>query len=786
MTPILALILTFAAPQEGTVRGMVRVQGTLEPIAGATVRIPDLGRMALTDARGYFVFADVPAGQWRVVASALGYREHEVTVALEDGTVRLDFELPVQPVPIAGLEVEDPRSATLSLPRAPGPSAIRLDVSSLDVLPGLAEPDVLRAVQLLPSVAAASDFSSALYMRGGSPDQTLITLDGVPLTNPYHLGGLFSAIPFDAVSAVDVMPGALPASAGDRLSGQVDIHTREGGRDRVRGSGTIGLISAHVTASAPLPGGEGAVLVAARRTYLDVATAAAHALDLLPARLPYGFSDVYMKVTRDVGELGSISLSAYLNGEYLDIGPEEADTLSNGTLTDLGWGSRLVALSYRQPVGRSLLFRGRLGYTDFRGDFDASEVEWSGSVVCGPAGCEPVDVVRDSSLLFRGRSRARDVVLGVDLSWFGRRHTLELGAQLDAYRFAHRLELGDVDDDLVSDVEEASRLRTTAAYIEDSWQMTDALDLRAGIRFLDGGRLGSAWLPRAGSRLHVTPRLRFSLGGGAYAQAVRSMRDEESALASLIAYDVPSVQPDAAGLARGEDVVAGIEWESGPLFLRADAFAKRMRGLVLGPDAASPLDAPVLVTDSFRIGRGRVRGLELLARYRRGRTDITLSYALQSAELDVAGETYPPRYERRHLLMVAAALPLGETGTLGAQLALGSGQPYSPAIGLTTPMQYDPRSGLWLAPSSVEVVLGERNSARLPGYLRLDVAARKRFEKRWFGRRVSVTPYFQVLNVLNTRNVLLAEPQPHGVRGPALSYWPQLPFFPTFGVQWSF
>src|SRR5690606_15292825 len=114
------------------------------------------------------------------------------------------------------------------------------------------------------------------------------------------------------------------------------------------------------------------------------------------------------------------------------------------------------------------------------------------------------------------------------ISWFGRRHTVELGAQLDAYRFEHRLELGDVEDDLVTDVEEASRLRTMAAYLEGSWQATDALDLRAGIRFLDGGRLGSAWLPRVGARLHVTPRLRFSLGGGAYAQAVRSMRDEES------------------------------------------------------------------------------------------------------------------------------------------------------------------------------------------------------------------------------------------------------------------
>src|SRR5690606_1597935 len=320
VVPLVALILVLAVRQEATIRGVVRVERTLEPIAGATVRIPDLGRTALTDTRGYFVLADVPAGRWRVVASALGYREHELAVTLESGTVRLDFELAIQPVPIAGVEVEESRPATMSVPRTPGPPAFRVDVPALDVLPGFAEPDVLRAVQLLPSVAAASDFSSAPYVRGGSPDQTLITLDGVPLTNPYHVGGLFSAIPFDAVSSVDVTPGALPASAGDRLSGQVDIHTREGGRDRVRGSGTIGLLSAHATVSAPLPGGEGAVLVAARRTYLDAATAAAHALGLLPDRLPYGFSDIYLKATRDVGDLGSISLSTYLNGEYLDIG----------------------------------------------------------------------------------------------------------------------------------------------------------------------------------------------------------------------------------------------------------------------------------------------------------------------------------------------------------------------------------------------------------------------------------------------------------------------------------
>ena len=101
----------------------------------------------------------------------------------------------------------------------------------------------------------------------------------------------------------------------------------------------MGLISAHATASSPLPGGDGALLVAARRTYLDAATAAAHALGLLPTRLPYGFSDVYLKATRDVGELGSLSLSGYLNSEAFWFGRDVEE--SSNMMTDLGWGSRL-------------------------------------------------------------------------------------------------------------------------------------------------------------------------------------------------------------------------------------------------------------------------------------------------------------------------------------------------------------------------------------------------------------------------------------------------------------
>jgi hypothetical protein len=97
-------------------------------------------------------------------------------------------------------------------------------------------------------------------------------------------------------------------------------------------------------------------------------------------------------------------------------------------------------------------------------------------------------------------------------------------------------------------------------------------------------------------------------------------------------------------------------------------------------------------------------------------------------------------------------------------------------------LQYNPVTGVWEAAHS-GAVLGAHNAARLPGYLRLDVAARRSYSRRWFGRPVTVTPFAQVLNVLNTRNVLIGEAQVYG--SPRMSYMPQLPFLPSFGLEWN-
>lgn len=771
------------APADGVLRGTVRSQGTLEPVSYAMVRVPEIDRTAVADAHGFYVLAELPAGRWTVVASAMAHDTVRVTVVGSGaGTVRLDFELPLRPLvlpEVAGQETARPTSLTSQAPATEvGPPAVRLQGPALRALPGLAEADVLRALQVLPSVAATSDYSSALYVRGGSSDQTLITLDGVPLFNPYHVGGIFSAISAEAVSSVEVWPGAMPAGTGDRLSGAVDIRTRDGGRDRVRSAGALGLISTNVGVEGPLPGSRGSYLVAARRTYLDAITGAAHAVGLLPVMMPYGFSDAYAKLSHDVGLLGTLTVSGYLDAEDIHFPARMSDETQADAEFD--WGAGMLAATFRRPIGSTLLLEARAGYTAFLGEFHG----WTMRKIWPDHGVTPDEEANlpvDTTKTIDAETTIRDILGAVDLTWYGRRHTVRAGVQLDDYLLAARMDLLDeVDPHYFRAFDRTARPRTIAAHLEDEWRPTERLHLRAGLRYLDAGDLGAAWLPRFGARLQASDALSLSFGGGSYAQVLRSTKDDESIAAAFIAYDILAPQPPEAGLARSSDLVLGAEWRDERTRVRADIFTKRMTGLVLPPQPENPLLAAPLIGDSFRIGEGRARGLELMATRRFGDAELTGAYTLSVVDRIVEDERYTPRFERRHMLDLNLGMPAGDRGLVTARMALATGQPYTPVVGRIDPYRYVPSYGGWDTGGG-HTLLGDHNSARLPGYMRIDVAYRSSFERRWFGRDITLSPYVQVVNALNNKNVLIGAPA-----GGWIQYWPQLPVLPTLGVEWRF
>jgi hypothetical protein len=775
-----AAILTVLVHLAATFQGTVRAEGTREPIAHTRVEIAQLGRAAFADADGYFIMADVPQGRWLVEASALGYDTVRISVVSTGrGALRVDFELPRRPVQLGAVAVESEAMRTrssVSPDAGAGPPPARLaGPGQLKYLPGLAEPDVLRALQQLPSVAAISDFSNGLYVRGGAADQNLIMLDGVPLFNPYHLGGIFSAINADAVAGVEVWSGALPAREGDRLSSAVRIDTRDGGRDRMRASGAVGLVSSNATVDGPL-GGRGSYLVSARRTYVDAATGGLYAVGLIDQIVPYGFWDVLLKGTHDLGELGRLTFSGYLNREGVSVPPRMREAM--GANAQLRWGSRMAALALRQPIGAQMMWNSRLAVTDFTGDFDLWD--WRTDVVCGDDRCEEIDT--DTTHSVTGTTSARDIIAESELAWYGRAHTIRIGARSDGYSFHHNLAVENQDRRLPS-FRSARQRTTVAAFLEDEWRISDRLQVRGGMRLLHAGDLGTEWLPRAGARLALSSTLVLTAGAGRYAQAVRSMRTDESAVSSIISYDVLTTQPLEAGLARGSDIVAGVHIDRGATSLRVDAYAKKMRGLVLPELLTDPVSLSPLVIDTFLVGTATARGIELYARHMVGRVELSGSYTHSRTLHSAGGETYVPRFERRHVLDITALLPWGSRGLISGRAAFATGQPFTPVIGRSPAYRFNPVTGEFEDAGVGTLIMGEYNSERLPPYFRLDVAARREYDRRWFGRPMQVTPYAQILNVLNMRNVMLSEPQPYE---PSYQHWPQLPILPTFGVEWRF
>lgn len=761
--------------QAGTIHGTVYADETLEPISYASVQVVELDRAVAANDRGYFVIPEVEPGRWTVRVSAIGYAPREVQLRVPvEGAIRVDFELAVRPVPVADIAVEVEGG---NMPvTAAGPPAVRVEGGSLALVPGLAEADVFRALQMLPSVAAASDFSSALYVRGGLPSQNLILLDGLPLFNPYHLGGLFAAIDPGAVQSVSIQPGAFPAHLGDRLSSVVQIRTRDGGRDRVRANGAIGLFSSRVGLDGPLPGGNGSFLLSLRRTYLDLFTDVAKALGLISFTVPYVFTDGYMKLTHDVGEAGDLTASLYLDGEGVDM-PEDMRRETGDSIT-FDWGSRAVSVAYRQPLSATILSRFGVAWSSFYGSFTAIDG--------GCSTCLPLDSAREPDPGLLIDTHMRDLRLSADFTWYLRRHELRSGVHLDRYEIRHEFPVVDVEEDFIPEFRLSNQVQTTAAYIEDVWKPNDAFRLRAGLRLLAADVRGLEWMPRFGARLAITDRLAVSMGGGRYGQVLYSLKNPESLASGVIAYDLLAAVPEGIGFTTAQDIALGIQWANATTNVRLDAYMKWMDDLPLAPLPDDPLNASPISLAAMRTpGSGIARGVELFARQLWGDAELTLAYTLAFSDRRLKGDVYPPRFQRRHSATMTAIVPIGESAMTSARLTFGTGQPYTPVIGFTRPLHYNPEAGLFQERFSPRVAVGgEHNGARLPGYLRLDVAARKSWDVEWFGADLTMTPYVQIINVLNTPNVLFGYPETFGRT--RLEFAPQLPILPTFGLEWRF
>ena len=735
-------ILIVPAPAPGSIRGVVVLARTGEPLAGVRVAAQGTSITSVTDAQGEFATDPLPAGRY-ALEFALGglLRQRLAGVQVKAGAataIRFEMDPRVPSSEEVVVHGDDPRT------HGRGPETRQsLGRDELRGSPDLGT-DPLQAVERLAGVSEA-DGRGTLHVRGGASDETSIVVDGLELYAPYHLldrGGLVSAIDSRNIAGIELLGGAFPAEYGGHLSGVVEMDTVVP-PDDLAAEVAYTTNDARLAGQGRFDGGDGYWLVSARRgdpsMLLD-------ALATDPSYEPQ-YWDLFAKAGARLGR--RTTLSADVLRSYDDV--EGGDRTRVETVYDPGTFRSQHRSAYawltlentwsRRWVTRTQLSFGRLG----------TEREGSSARVA---------VVED------GRSAG---LLGLaHQAWFDSgRHLLKWGGTLQQLEASyHYVSSPTVDGLDPRNLTLHPQGIAFSGYAADRIRVTDALRLEIGVRWDERSYVSGdgSWAPRLNLDYALGDRTRLVAGWGHFDQAPRI---HELAVQDGAAEFFPAQRAEHR-LAGIEHVLRGGEQIGVVAYQKlVDDPTPRFEN-VFDPSGFFPEAG----ADRLRIDptRGRAEGIEVTARGAMGqRLGWRASYALARAEDEIGGAWVPCAWDQRHAVDFGLAWRLAEHWDIRLAGIYHSGQPTTPVSG-----------------EAVDPVVGARNSARLPDYLRFDA----RLGRRFVVRGTTLATFVNVTNLLDRQNACCLEGMRVELDDGAPRVEPQirsgLPRLVTAGLSWTF
>ena len=660
-------------------------------------------------------------------ASYLGYRTAVLTLPAPTDTFVM-VELEPEEIGLDGVEVSSESGGHRRNDVKVSPDEIR----SVPSIGG--EPDLVKAIQLMPGVQGGREGSAGLFVRGGTPDQNLILLDGTPVYNATHLLGFLSTFNPDVVRAADLIKGPGPARYGGRLSSVLDVSMLEGNPDEHQTRGSVGLVSARGLAEGPVGIGRAAYLVAARRTYADLLWRLFQPPD---EQGGYHFYDVVAKVSA-VGERSGAVLSLYggrdlfwteyeteLGGGY----PEQYDG-------GLGWGNLTGTLRWFGQLSPRLLVETSVGATRYALSFEEETLQ-------GEPGTSEEELSRSTyqnGVTDWLGSASAELALSP-------RHRLTFGAQAVHHRF--RPSVSSVTERWGEAPAVTRRLgqgenvrgHSLSGHVEDAFEvgpLSGSLGLRA-TWFASGGASYLSAEPRVYVGWDVDARTHVRASYTTATQPVHLI--SRSGVGIPLDLWLPSTRRVAPQRAWQTGVGVSREVWSRHAEVSLDLFYKAVSGILSPAEGSALLGVDAVGwEDRVQIGSGKAYGAEALVRKRAGALTGWVAYTLSRAELRFpafdAGQPFPSPFDRLHDLAITGAYAAGRGWVLSGTWVFGSGEaawlPIARSVSIEDDAGYDSEPGY--EPGVDAYVYGPRNGVRAPAYHRLDIAAQHSRETRW-GRR---------------------------------------------------
>ncbi len=739
-----------------TVTGKVTDISSGEPLPNVTVMIDGQRGITTTNVDGYFTVFNVPSDTAILSFSSVGY------------TVSRYFLSPNKPLDSLHIQMLTSRNAlnevvvvakkVQSFKLNQKVSMIKMTPDLIANLPSVGEKDIFRSFQLMPGISAANENSSGLYVRGGTPDQSLVLFDGFTVYNVEHLFGFFSAFNSNALKEVTLYKGGFESKYGGRLSSVVDINSKEGNKKNFNAGGDLSMMSVNAFAEGPI-GKNASGIIFFRKSFrtslynkiFDKYSSDNGSNTPRPTNGPFGsndqktksfFYDINGRFTWKPTKKDVFSLSIYNGKDKLDNSiipaiPSFLQSSGRGfgiQITDLtNWGNTGSSLKWSKRWNEKVFTNSLISYSNYFSNRDRSS-DFTRTDTSGNETTIKRGTLEDNNL--KDYSIKTDVEIKVN-----KKHTIETG-----YHITYNdIKYSYAQNDTSKIIDRSTQGFTYTVFLQDKISLLkDKLQLIAGIRttYFDPTKK-LYYEPRLNATLEITDKIKLKGSAGQYYQFAKRVIREDILQGSRDFWVL--ADNDRLPVASARQYVAGLSWENKDFLVDVEGYCKKLTGLSEYSLRFQPTPGGLTYTENFFQGTGYARGIDLLVQKKIGNYTGWVAYTLGEAvnNYPVYGsKKFYANNDVRHEFKIVQLYKWNRFD-FSATFIYASGRPYTAPSGAYSVTLPDSTTQSYFSVSG-------KNEFRLPGYHRLDIGVTYNFGDKGSGNGSIGVSLF---NIYNRQNV---------------------------------
>lgn len=761
-----------AFAQDNSIKGFVYEESSGEPMMFTNVYLRGTTFGGSTNENGYFNINRIPDGNYTLMITSVGYDTIAENFTLTKGqSVSRKYFLKetsqqLEAVTITADKIEA-RTETKT-------SVITVTPKTITKIPSVGgQADFAQYLQVVPGVIFTGDQGGQLYIRGGSPIQNKVLLDGMIIYNPFHSIGLFSVFDTDIIRNADVYTGGFGAEYSGRISSIMDISTRDGNKKRISGKIGGNTFGAKVMLEGPLKKAKEpddtsiSFILSAKTSYLEQTSK--HIYPYASENgLPFNFQDVYGKVSLNAPNGSKVNLFGFSFNDQVN----NYMALNNFGWKSFGAGTNFLVIPGKAPV----MIEGNIAYSSYTSSMSET----------------------DSPSRF---SKISGFNAGFDFTQFLGKHTLKYGIEMLGYStnyltysvYGHQPIGGDPENSTELGVYVKYKASLGKFLLEPSFRFQYYPSVSLG---------GLSPEPRIAIKYNALEWMRLKAAVGMYSQnfvAATSDRDVVNLFYGFLSGidNVPSTfkgKPLTSYLQKANHFILGAEFDlNSKVTLNVEGYWKNFVQLTnINRNkiyADNHPEIPELLKKDFTMESGNAYGCDISLKFEDNHWYLWAVYALgfvtreyeKVVDNEVQLAQYAPHFDRRHNINVILTYTAGSKRQweFSGRWNFGSGFPFTQVQGFYE--YYSFQDGInfdyTTTNGEIGVLYGGLNEGRLPTYHRFDIDVKRKF---FFSERVNLEVDLSVTNVYNRKNVFyvnIFDPDP-----PVY----QLPILPTLGLTFTF